>query len=61
MNKLSLEIKENYSNVNNLFIFIDSALIVQNIIAYLKKYILNIKSTHNKKLHYLGVNNNLSP
>ena len=61
MNKLSLELKENYSNVNNLFLFIDSALIVQNINAYLKKYIVNYKSTHNKKLHYLVVNNNLSP
>ena len=62
MNRLSIELKENYSNVNNLFSFIDSVLIVQNINAYLKKYQLNIKSTHNKKLHNLGVNyNNLSP
>ena len=38
VNRLSLELKENYSNVNNLCSFIDSALIVQNINAYLKKY-----------------------
>ena len=28
VNRLSLELKENYSNVNNLFSFIDSVLIV---------------------------------